>query len=470
MSFPEAAVPLWSDQEMGVAEERRRAMHQHNRTRSACIKVLGMVRRRICCCCFQGEQAGDTVEAPGSPRWPGENSDPVRCDTHNGLAALLSEAGLEFEAAASSVTEADQIIAGVAQLLHQLMVNGESLREEDFESTRRAPSASPLSCSIQCGSLVAEDFDEHIFEDGRTELGYRVGLLRYLGRRSSRRRVISVAGIHSLLRTIVSVFAFRCEISILTVIYVERLLEKNSSLHLTVNNWRPILIAGLHLAMKTWEDVHPWNAEFARYLRHVTGISLSPRGLHILEMRFLVGLEYRVDVAGALYAAYYFSLLDCMRPATPPQRTASDGDRLRAQSDDVLPLGSSLACFDVSDMHFFGEHEWSHGTLSAAVDERATRWARSVSDRAFTEWGVDAGRNLRNLDGGGTQLDDFRLDPHCPFVGSFRHAPRAAPPSDCIPIRQRVKSRSVSLSQSASESSSPTVLRSTVCIPESARH
>lgn len=450
MSFPETTFPLWSGRGsaealQGGAQARRRSHPTH----SACARIRRVARRAMRCCCCRRGQAARAFETQVPHRWPENHSDSGRIDEPGGLAALLAEAGLDFERTSGGVSEADQIIAGVAQLLYQLMRQGESKREEECEAPRGPGSASPLSCSIQCGRLTPDDFHEELFEDRHGDLGYRVRLFRNLAKRSSRRRAISVARIHTLLRAIVAAFAFRREISILTVIYIERLLEKNSSLHLTSNNWRPILIAGLHVAMKTWEDVHPWNAEFSRYLRHVTGICLSARGLHILELRFLVGLEYRVDVAGALYAAYYFSLLDSVRPATPPEPSALEGDRPRAQSDDVLPLGSSLQCHDGGESCFLGGHGSFGGIMFASATEGDTHWARSVSDRSCHDCGT--GGSWRIPDGHRTQVEKLRLDRRCPYVGSLRHAPRAAPPSYCIPSRQARAQSAIEASSSATQ-------------------
>ena len=46
------------------------------------------------------------------------------------------------------------------------------------------------------------------------------------------------------------------------LIYVERLMEKGK-VPLTAQTWRPILLCGLLLASKVWQDYASWNIEFS---------------------------------------------------------------------------------------------------------------------------------------------------------------------------------------------------------------
>ena len=52
------------------------------------------------------------------------------------------------------------------------------------------------------------------------------------------------------------------ECSIVCLIYVERLMEKGK-VPLTAQTWRPILLCGLLLASKVWQDYASWNIEFS---------------------------------------------------------------------------------------------------------------------------------------------------------------------------------------------------------------
>ena len=108
--------------------------------------------------------------------------------------------------------------------------------------------------------------------------------------------------------------------AVLAAIYTERLLKRHPTLRLTKKNWRPLLIAALHLASKTWEDVHAWNSDFSVYhLRVAIGLDYPVRSLHRLELQILTGLDYRMEISGELYASYYFALTEeIQRSNTPP--------------------------------------------------------------------------------------------------------------------------------------------------------
>jgi hypothetical protein len=51
------------------------------------------------------------------------------------------------------------------------------------------------------------------------------------------------------------------ECTIVCLVYVERLMERGN-IGLLATNWRPILLCGLLLASKVWQDLSSWNVEF----------------------------------------------------------------------------------------------------------------------------------------------------------------------------------------------------------------
>ncbi|CAE6931218.1 KIN11 [Symbiodinium natans] len=69
---------------------------------------------------------------------------------------------------------------------------------------------------------------------------------------------------------------------------VDALLGRNRELHMTKSNWRPILVAALHLASKPRKDVGAWKAAFENRLQVLLGLRSS--AFEQLEQMMLVGL------------------------------------------------------------------------------------------------------------------------------------------------------------------------------------
>lgn len=305
---------------------------------------------------------------------------------------------------------------------------------------------------------------------------------------------MSVDLVFRLLSRVAGITDFPQEVVVLGVVYVERLVSNNPALRLTITNWRPILVAALLLASKNWEDVHPWNIDFSQYLRQAVGIRYPPRSLYALESKFLAGLGYRAGVTGELYANYYFALQDAGRdeseyrtasvqerdslaeeqqdPGRPGMRARScdcrlltprkansggSGDLLtREEARAMLPRAASSpfmsggACEDQqprgrtrerweSEVGAQSRQQLQHhllqmtSTSGGAYPRR--RGATSPSpNRDDPEEGVDNStmtsievvRHLRRI---------WRLDARNPYVGTFRHAPRAAPPESMVGMR-----------------------------------
>merc|ERR1712113_1124169 len=72
---------------------------------------------------------------------------------------------------------------------------------------------------------------------------------------------------------------------------------------LLVNTWRPILLCGLLLASKMWQDVSSWNVEFARFCPEFPLDSINR-----LELQFCRLLQWDLYVSGSLYSKYFSAL------------------------------------------------------------------------------------------------------------------------------------------------------------------
>ncbi|CAJ1331512.1 unnamed protein product [Effrenium voratum] len=198
-------------------------------------------------------------------------------------------------------SDTDRLLAGVARLFYRHIAEGDALESSGSKAV------SPQNGKPSQGApLTASDFNEELFSE-QPNCKRRFSMRRFW--RYFRQPALADQ-IYALLKNIAELSEFKKEMAVLAAIYTERLLKRHPNLHLTKDNWRPLLIASLHLASKTWEDVHAWNSDFSHYLRVVIGLQYSARSLFCLEQKMLVGLDYHMEVCGELYASYYFALTE----------------------------------------------------------------------------------------------------------------------------------------------------------------
>mmetsp|Transcript_22226 Transcript_22226/g.25735 ORF Transcript_22226/g.25735 Transcript_22226/m.25735 type:complete len:851 (-) Transcript_22226:97-2649(-) len=92
------------------------------------------------------------------------------------------------------------------------------------------------------------------------------------------------------------------ECSIICLIYVERLME-NAKVPVMAKTWRPIMMCGLLLASKVWQDWASWNIEFASVYPQ-----FSLDAINKLELKFCTMVKWDLFISSSLYAKYYFAL------------------------------------------------------------------------------------------------------------------------------------------------------------------
>ena len=90
--------------------------------------------------------------------------------------------------------------------------------------------------------------------------------------------------------------------SIICLIYVERLMEV-AKVPVMAKTWRPILMCGLLLASKVWQDWASWNIEFASVYPQ-----FSLDAINKLEVKFCKMVKWDLYISSSLYAKYYFAL------------------------------------------------------------------------------------------------------------------------------------------------------------------
>lgn len=367
----------------------------------------------------------------------------------------------------SLVSDTDRLLAGVSRLIYRHISDRETCAasspasRQDRKSTK--PPGGKCSGSLRqgCSPLTSADFSEELFTEPVRCRRCRCRCCRCFCFLCIRTPNL-VDEIFRLLKNISALSEFKKDIVVLAVIYIERLLARHAALHLSTCNWRPILIACLHLASKTWEDVHAWNTEFVAYLQWALGICYPVRSLHRLEMHVFTGLEYHMEVTAEVYAAYYFALMEADGAGTPPAWTGDASE---------LPRSNSLSCIEdlasstltVTERLRPTEVDCPPSPSSASscareVQSRVQDSLASLATCATSTTATPGPLMRRTVSVACTQADAFatfcggeapedlwqlrpqlmpRLDASHPLLGYFRHAPRAELPSPYMQGRSR---------------------------------
>ncbi|CAL1155701.1 unnamed protein product, partial [Cladocopium goreaui] len=227
--------------------------------------------------------------------------------------------------------DSDRLLAGVARLFYRHTVEGDAF-ESGYLLKITAPEQKGRGVPLRAADFDEVNFAEQLNCRRRFSLSQ---LWRYF------RQPALVDEIYQLLKNIAALSEFKKEMAVLAAIYTERLLKRHPALRLTKKNWRPILIAALHLASKTWEDVHAWNSDFSAYLQAALGLHYPVQSLHRLELQMLTALDYHMEVPGELYVSYYFALTEeIQRAHTPPHLNES---LLASSLQPTLEANSTMA-------------------------------------------------------------------------------------------------------------------------------
>ncbi|CAO3628535.1 unnamed protein product [Cunninghamella blakesleeana] len=92
------------------------------------------------------------------------------------------------------------------------------------------------------------------------------------------------------------------EHAIITMIYIERML-KTSKQDLCEANWRLIVLAGLIVSIKVWDDCAVYNVDFVQIFPE-----LDIKHINLIERRFLDHIGWDISVGCSLFASTYFEL------------------------------------------------------------------------------------------------------------------------------------------------------------------
>ncbi|CAD8183203.1 unnamed protein product [Paramecium pentaurelia] len=93
------------------------------------------------------------------------------------------------------------------------------------------------------------------------------------------------------------------EVAIISMIYINRLLNYNQGLEINCLNWQKILFTALVMASKIWDDESFENNNFAKVLPQFSTVQINE-----MERVFLKFIEYHLYVNSGEYAKQYFIL------------------------------------------------------------------------------------------------------------------------------------------------------------------
>ncbi|KAF1786424.1 Cyclin PHO80-like [Phytophthora cactorum] len=119
---------------------------------------------------------------------------------------------------------------------------------------------------------------------------------------TSKRHVPSVDEIFRFCKNLFNKAQLSAECTIVCLIYIERLMEQ-ANVPLLAATWRPIVVCGLLLASKVWQDLSSWNVEISNIYPQ-----FSLHSINRLERLFLHHIQWDLYISASVYAKYYFAL------------------------------------------------------------------------------------------------------------------------------------------------------------------
>lgn len=109
--------------------------------------------------------------------------------------------------------------------------------------------------------------------------------------------------VHTFLKGIFDFQKLDVECAIMSLIYIERLLEI-TKMTIDASNWRRVLLGSLIIASKVWEDLAVWNQDFLSVFNNTIPVT----DFNQLELQFLHLSQYKLTITASTYAKYFFHL------------------------------------------------------------------------------------------------------------------------------------------------------------------
>ncbi|KAJ3142639.1 Adenylate kinase 7 [Physocladia obscura] len=209
-------------------------------------------------------------------------------------------------------------------------------------------------------------------------------------------RVLSEEDIYKFLDCIFQAAELNVECAVITLVYIERMLI-NTGVTLHLCNWARIVLGGLLLASKVWDDHAVWNADFCQIFPDIQVADLLdlPFLLYTfqhfsiivlrneLERWYMSAIKYNVSVKASVYARYYFELRDLLdveiRIWTSKPLTADDMPQNIRQTPAITIEGSNSKINDFKSLSRPSINN-NLGVGSTPTDKSQVRRSRSDND------------------------------------------------------------------------------------------
>lgn len=102
------------------------------------------------------------------------------------------------------------------------------------------------------------------------------------------------------------------ECGIITLVYINRCIQY-TELAMHASNWRRIVLGGILMASKVWDDQAVWNVDYCGILPRI-----DIEEMNELERTFLEMLQFNINVDSSVYTKYYFELRQLAEEAERP--------------------------------------------------------------------------------------------------------------------------------------------------------
>lgn len=228
---------------------------------------------------------------------------------------FMAAAPLKMESTINQLNGEDYL-ARVALTMHQHVARGENakqfrLRREldsDFYNLEDPMSSSNYGNRLS-SDIASEKFNQKYFLTPQIKYTWirsphGIPFMTHIAQEVEQvsTGLPDVEVIHSFMLKLFREAELSSECSLVSLVYVERLMEI-SELRLDAGNWRPIILASMLTASKVWQDLASWNIEFSQVYPE-----FQLKSINQLETMFLTELKWKTVIDQGMYTKYYFAL------------------------------------------------------------------------------------------------------------------------------------------------------------------